>query len=49
MLEGPESPDSPHKLVLPENASIYAFYTVTMSEMDPIVAKTGQFVPNLDL
>ena len=39
MLEGPESPNSPHKLVLPENVSISAFYTVIMGEMDPKVAK----------
>ena len=30
MLEGPESPKSPHKLVLPENVSISALYTVIM-------------------
>ena len=39
MLECPESPKSPHKLVLPENVSISAFYTVIMGEMDPKVAK----------
>ena len=39
MLEGPESPKSPHKLVLPENVSISAFYTVILCEMDPKVAK----------
>ena len=39
MLEGPESPKSPHKLVLPENVSISAFYTVILGEMDPNVAK----------
>ena len=39
MLEGPESPNSPHKLVLPENVSISAFYTVLMDEMDPKMAK----------
>ena len=39
MLEGPESPKSPHKLVLPENVSISAFYTVLMCEMDPKVVK----------
>ena len=39
MLEGPESPKSPHKLVLPENVSISAFYTVIMGEMEPNVAK----------
>ena len=35
MLEGPESPKSPHKLVLPENVSIGAFYTVILGKMDP--------------
>ena len=39
MLEGPETPKSSHKLVLPENASISAFYTVIMGKMDPKVAK----------
>ena len=39
MLEGSESPKSPHKLVLPENVSIIAFYTINMGEMDPKVAK----------
>ena len=38
MLEGPESLKSPHKLVLPENVSISAFYTV-IGEMEPNVAK----------
>ena len=35
MLDGPESPKSPHKIVLPENVSMTAFYTVIMGEMDP--------------
>ena len=39
MLEGPESPKSPHKLVLPENVSISAFHTVLLDEMDPKVTK----------
>ena len=39
MLEGPESPKSPQKLVIPENVSISAFYTVILGEMDPKVAK----------
>ena len=39
MLEGPESPKSPHKLVLPENVSISAFYTVILGEMDPKVVR----------
>ena len=39
MLEGPESPKSPHKIVLPENVSISVFYTVILGEMDPKVAK----------
>ena len=38
LLEGPESPKGPHKLVLPENVPISAFYTVLMGEMDPKVA-----------
>ena len=45
MLEGPESPKSAHKLVLPENVSIRAFYTINMGEMDPKVSK----LVNLDL
>ena len=39
MLEGPESPKSPHKLVQPENVSISSFYMVIMGEMDPKVTK----------
>ena len=39
MLEGPESPKSPHKLVLPENVSISAFYTVIMGAMVRKLAK----------
>ena len=39
MLDGPESPKSPHKLVLPENESIIAFYTVILGEMYPKLAK----------
>ena len=38
MLEGSESPKSPHKLVLPGNVSS-AFYRVNIGEMDPKVAK----------
>ena len=38
-MEDPKSPKSPHKLVLPENESISAFYTVILGEMDPKVAK----------
>ena len=49
MLEGPESPESAHKLVLPENVSIRAFYTINTGEMDPNVAKLVNFGPNLDL
>ena len=30
MLEGPESPKSPYKLVQPENVSKIAFYTVIL-------------------
>ena len=36
MLEDPESPKSPHKLVLTENVSISAFYAV-------ILGKNGSF------
>ena len=39
MLEGPEVPKSPHKLVLPENVSMMAFYTFILDEMDLKVAK----------
>ena len=39
MLEGSESPKSLHKLVLPENVSISAFYTIILGEMDPKEAK----------
>ena len=39
MLEGPESPKSPHKFVLKENVSMSALYTVVMGEMDPKMAK----------
>ena len=39
MLEVPESPKSPHKLVLPENVSISAFYTINLGEMNPKEAK----------
>ena len=39
MLEGPESPKSPHILVLPENLSISAFYMVILDETDPKVSK----------
>ena len=43
MLEGLESPKIPHKLVLPENISISAFYTVILGEMDPKVTKIVNF------
>ena len=39
MIEGPESPKSPHKLVLPENVSISTFYTVILGEIGSKVAK----------
>ena len=39
MLEGQESPKSPHKLVLPENLLISSFYTVHLGEIGPKVAK----------
>ena len=43
MLEGPESPKSPHKLVLPENVSISAFYTVILGKMISKVVKLVNF------
>ena len=46
MLEGPESPKSPHKLVLTENVSISAFYTAILCEMNPKVAKLVNLVQN---
>ena len=39
ILEGPESLKSPHKLVLPENVSKSAFYTIILGEMGPKVAR----------
>ena len=39
MLEGPESPKSSHKLVLPENISMSAFYSVILGKMGPKVPK----------
>ena len=39
MVEGPESPNNPNKLVLPENVSIIALYTFIMGKMNPQVAK----------
>ena len=35
LLEGPESLKSLHKLVLPENISISAFYTVILGKLGP--------------
>ena len=43
MLEGPESPKRPHKLVLPENVSISTFYTILLGEMHPKVTKLVNF------
>ena len=39
MLECPECPKSPHKLVLPKNVSISALRTAILGEIDPKVAK----------
>ena len=47
MLEGPESPKSVHKLVLPENLSISAFYTIILGEMDPKEAKVVNLAKNV--
>ena len=46
MLEGPESLKSAHKLVLQENVSISAFYTVILGEMDPKVTKLVNLTQN---
>ena len=43
MLEGPESPKSPHKLVQPENVSMSVFCMVFLGEMDPEVVKLVNF------
>ena len=47
-LDGPKSPQSLHKLVLPENVSLSDFYTVILGEIGSKSGKTGQFYPNLD-
>ena len=39
MLKGPQTPKSPHKLVIPDNVLISAFYMVILGEMDLKVAK----------
>ena len=39
MLEDQESPKSPHKLVIPENVLVRAFYSVILGEMGRKVAK----------
>ena len=44
MLEGPESPNSPHKLVLPANVSISAFYAFNLGGMDSKEAKLVNLV-----
>ena len=49
MLEGSESPKSPYRLVIPENVSISASYTVILGEMDPKVAKLDNLAQKLDL
>ena len=46
MPDSPESPKKPHKLVLPENVSISAFYTVILGEMDPKVVKLVNLTQN---
>ena len=39
VLEAPESPKSPNKIVLPENVSTRAFYMAILDEIDLKVAK----------
>ena len=46
MSDDPESLKSPHKLVLPENVSISALFTVILGEMDPKVAKLVNLAQN---
>ena len=46
MLESPESPKSPHILVLPENVSISAFYTVILGIMAPKEPKVINLAKN---
>ena len=48
MIEIPESPKSPHKLVLPENISISTFYTVHLGEIGPKVAKLVNLAQDLE-
>ena len=43
MLEDQESPKSPHKLVIPENVLVRAFYSVILGEMVQKVAKLINF------
>ena len=45
MSDSPESLESPYKLVLPENVSISAFFTVILGEMDPKVANKAHNSP----
>ena len=49
MLEGPESPKSPHKLVLPENVLISPFYTVYLGEMGLKLVKAVNLAQVWDL
>ena len=46
MSDDPESLKSPHKLVLLENVSISAFYTINLGEMDPKEAKLVNLAKN---
>ena len=46
MSDDPESLKSPHKLVLLENVSISAIFTVILGEMDPKVAKLVNLAQN---
>ena len=48
MSDGPESPKYPHKLVLPENVTIFVFYMVILGEMDPKVAKLVNLAQKMD-
>ena len=46
MLQGPESPNSTHKLALPENVSLRAFSAVILGEIDQKVAKLVNLAQN---
>ena len=46
LVRGPRISEKPHKLVLPQNVPISAFYAVILCEMDPNVAKQVNLAQN---